>query len=63
MLFPRLRLEKVASEGQLSMSKLEQQMPNPDRPEITNYKQQLFKFQITSTKLQINSNIQYPKHK
>ena len=35
---------------------------NPDKPEITNYKHQLFKFQITSTKLQINSNIQWPKH-
>ena len=54
MLFPRLRLEKVASEGQLSMLKLEQQMPNPDIPEITNYKHHLI------LKLgQINSKSQY----
>jgi len=35
--------------GQLSMSKLELQMPNPDIPEITNYKHQITnKFQISN---------------
>jgi hypothetical protein len=31
-LFPRLHSGKVALEGQLSMPKLELQMPNPDKP-------------------------------
>ena len=41
MIFPRLRSEKVAPAGQLSMPKVELQMPNPDKPEITNYKHHL----------------------
>jgi hypothetical protein len=40
-LFPRLRSEKEASAGQLSKPKLEQQLSNRDRPEITNYKHQI----------------------
>jgi hypothetical protein len=46
----------VASEGQLSIPKLELQMPNPDKPEITNYKHQITnKFQISISKSQIIS--------
>jgi len=57
MLFPRLRTEKVASAGQLSMPKLKLQIPNPDKPEITNDKHQISnKFQITISKSQIRSN-------
>jgi diphthamide synthase subunit DPH2 len=38
----------VAPAGQLSMPKLELQMPNPYKPEITNYKHQITnKFQIS----------------
>jgi len=58
MLFPRLRSEKVAPAGQLSMPKLELQMPNPYKPklEITNYKHQITnKFQISISKSQIKS--------
>ena len=54
MLFPRLRSEKVAPAGQLSMPKSELQLSNPDKPEITNYKHHLI------LKLgQINSKLQY----
>jgi hypothetical protein len=35
-LFPRLRSEKVAPAGQLSKPKLELQLYNRDKPEITN---------------------------
>ena len=37
---------------QLAMPKLELQMPNPDKPEITNYKHQITnKFQISISKI------------
>jgi hypothetical protein len=43
---PELNIDPPA--GQLSMPKLELQMPNPDIPEITNYKHQITnKFQIS----------------
>jgi hypothetical protein len=46
----------VAPAGQLSMPKLELQNPNPDNPEITNYKPQITnKFQISISKSQIRS--------
>jgi hypothetical protein len=39
------------------MPKLELQMPNPDKPGITNYKHQITnKFQISISKSQIKSN-------
>ena len=45
MLFPRQRTEKVALKGQLSMPKLELQMPISNKPEITNHKHQItYKF-------------------
>ncbi len=40
-LFPRLRSEKEAPAGQLSMPKPELQLSNPNKPEITNYKHQI----------------------
>jgi hypothetical protein len=56
MLFSRLRSEKVALAGQLSMPKFELQMPNPDKAEITNFKHQITnKFQISISKSQIRS--------
>jgi len=51
LLYPRLRSEKVTSEGQLSMPKLELQMPDPDNPEITNYKHQITNKCQISTKI------------
>jgi hypothetical protein len=49
-------LEKVTPAGQLSMPKLELQMPNPDKPEITNCKHQMTnKIQISISKSQIRS--------
>ena len=39
-LSPKLRLEKVAPAGQLSMPKLELQMPKPDNPGNNNNKLQ-----------------------
>jgi hypothetical protein len=54
--FPRLRSEKEAPSGQLSKPKLELQLYNRDKPEITNYKHQMTnKFQITISKSQIGS--------
>jgi len=54
---PRLRLGKGAPEGQLSMPKSELQMPNPNKPEITNYKHHLIlKLGQISSKSQIRSN-------
>jgi hypothetical protein len=47
----------VASAGQLSMPKLEPQVPNPYKPKITKHKQQITnKFQITISKSYIESN-------
>jgi len=58
MLFPRLRSEKMAPVGQLPEPKLELQLSNRDKPEITNYKHHLI------LKLgQINSKLQYPNLK
>jgi hypothetical protein len=55
-LFPRQRSEKAAPAGQLSMSKLELQMADPNRLEITNYKHQITdKLQISISKSQIRS--------
>jgi hypothetical protein len=45
-LFPRLRSGKVAPVGQPLMPKLELQMPNPNKSEITNY----LKFFMTETR-------------
>ena len=60
MLFPRLRSEKVAPEGQLSMPKLEPQVSQPDKPEITNFEHQITnKNQITISKSHIRSNANY----
>jgi len=41
----------VALAGQLPIPKLEMQMPNPDKPKITNYKHQI------TNKFQISNNI------
>jgi hypothetical protein len=50
-LFQRLRSEKVAPARQLSEPKLELQLSNRDKPEITNHKHQITsKFQITISK-------------
>jgi len=55
-LFLRLRSKKVAPAEQLSMPKLELQMPNPYKPEMTNSKHQMTnKFQMTISKSQIRS--------
>ena len=60
MLFPRLRSEKVAPEGQLSMPKLEPQVSQPNKPEITNFEHQITnKNQITISKSHIRSNANY----
>ncbi len=46
----------MAPSGQLSEPKLELQLSNQDKPEITNYKHQIInKFQITISKSQIRS--------
>jgi hypothetical protein len=46
----------MALAGQLSEPKLELQLSNRDKPEITNYKHQITnKFQITISKSQIRS--------
>ena len=55
-LFPRRCSEKVAPAGQLSEPKLELQLSNRDKTEITNYKHQITnKFQITISKSQTRS--------